>query len=92
MRHIVRFSLVSLAVLFADAAVFGRDERESANSSGRLRLWELRKTRERSLDFRDSPGDQAATETTTLRNKAVTLKPFRSAWEQEHGQSAGVRR
>jgi len=50
MRHIVRFSLVSLAVLFADVSVFGRDERERANSSGRLRLRELRKTRERSLD------------------------------------------
>ena len=77
MRHIVRFSLISLAALFADAYVL-----VGTSATGPIRAADLRSgsfakpAGTRSIpNFRDSPGDQAATEATTDRNKALPLKP-----------------
>lgn len=77
MRHIVRFSLISLAALFADASVL-----VGTSAKGLIRAADLRSgsfakpASARSIpNFRDSPGDQPATETTTDRNNALPLEP-----------------
>jgi len=77
MRHIVRFSLISLAALFADASVLARTSARGAIRAADLRSGSFAKPASaRSIpNFRDSPGDQAATETTANRNKALPLTP-----------------
>ena len=77
MRHIVRFSLISLAAMFAGAYVLVRTSARGPIRAADLRSGSFAKPESaRSIpDFRDSPGDQAAAETTTDRNEALPLKP-----------------
>lgn len=92
MRHLVRFSSISWAVLFADASVLA-----GTSARGPIRAADSHSGSFAKLasaasipNVRDGPGDQAATKAATERNKARTLKPSDAPGNKNMATAAGL--